>query len=112
MTSRIFTRIAAFSLFTAAVAFVALEPPSRFWLGKSDTKSKTNKSSQMRAQFLRNKLALPGAERDGGPTAAAEQEYANRAYPAKYVPLSVTLTRERPSRRPKHVGIAISVCGS
>ena len=44
-----------------------------------------------RAQWLKNKLALPGAEREGGPTAAAEEEYANRAYPAAYVPFKLTL---------------------
>jgi hypothetical protein len=37
--------------------------------------------------------ASPGAEKDAGPsaTAAAEQDYANRAYPAAYVPFSATL---------------------
>jgi hypothetical protein len=35
--------------------------------------------------------ASPGLEKEGGPTAAAEQDYANRAYPAAYVPFSTTL---------------------
>src|SRR5207302_5938674 len=34
---------------------------------------------------------MPGPERDAGPTAAAEEAYANRAYPAAYIPLSATL---------------------
>ncbi len=38
------------------------------------------------------KLALPGPEREGGPTAAADEEYANRAYPAAYVPFELTRT--------------------
>src|SRR6266480_4470294 len=74
----------------AAMAFVAVKPSGPLW-AKSDNKNAINRFSQNRAQFLRNKLALPGAEREGGPTAAAEQAYANHAYPAAYVPLAATL---------------------
>ena len=33
---------------------------------------------------------MPGPEREGGPMAAAEEEYAKRAYPAVYVPFELT----------------------
>ena len=75
----------------AAMAFVAVKPSGPQWV-KSDNKDAINKFSQNRAQFFRNKLALPGAEREGGPTAAAEQAYANRAYPAAYVPFAATVS--------------------
>ena len=55
----------------AAMAFVAVKPSGPLW-AKSDNKGAINKLEQARAQFLRNKLALPGPEREGGPTAAAE----------------------------------------
>src|SRR5437667_9434157 len=57
-----------------------------------------DKFGQSRAAWLRNKLAWPGAEREGGPTAAAEQAYANRAYPAAYVPVAATLNARRAFR--------------
>ena len=50
---------------------------------------------QDRAQFLRNKLALPGAEREGGPTAAAEAAYAIRAAGGAYVPFALTRNAHR-----------------
>src|SRR5947199_2828829 len=78
----------------AAMAFVAVNPSGPFW-AKSDNKNVIDKFGQSRAAWLRNKLALPGAEREGGPTAAAEQAYANRAYPAAYVPLAATLNARR-----------------
>jgi len=76
------------------MAFVAVNPSGPFW-AKSDNKNAIDKFGQSRAAWLRNKLALPGAEREGGPTAAAEQAYANRAYPAAYVPLAATLNARR-----------------
>ncbi len=75
----------------AAMAFIAVQPSSSFPWRKSDAKNAINKFSQNRAALFRNKLAMPGPEREGGPTAAAEQAYANRAYPAAYVPLAATL---------------------
>src|SRR5947208_15825131 len=74
----------------AAMAFVAAKPSGPL-LGKSDNKDAANKFSQNRAALFRNKLTIPGPEREGGPTAAAEQAYANRAYPAAYVPVAATL---------------------
>src|SRR5438874_1085744 len=75
---------------SAAIAFVAVKPSGPLLLGKVDNKSAINKFREARAQFLRNKLALPGPERERGPMAAAEEEYANRAYPAAYVPFELT----------------------
>src|SRR5438477_7239822 len=75
----------------AALAFVAVNPSGPLLLGKSDNKAAINKLTQNRVALFRNKLAMPGPERDAGPTAAAEEAYANRAYPAAYVPLSATL---------------------
>jgi hypothetical protein len=74
----------------AAMAFVAVKPSGPLLLGKSDNKNAINKFRQNRAALFRNKLAIPGPEREGGPTAAAEEEYAKRAYPAAYVPFEFT----------------------
>ena len=71
------------------MAFVAVKPSGPLW-AKSDSKNAINKFSQNRAALLRNKLAVPGPEQDAGPTAAAEEDYANRAYPAAYVPFQLT----------------------
>ena len=73
----------------AAMAFVAVKPSS-LSLAKSDSKSAINKFNQSRAQLFRNKMAMPGPEQDGGPTAAAEEDYANRAGSAPYVPFELT----------------------
>lgn len=78
----------------AAMAFVAVKPSGPLWV-KSDKKDAINKFNQNRAQLFRNKLAMPGPEQDGGPTAAAEEAYANRAYPAPYVPFALTRNAHR-----------------
>src|SRR5437879_4541358 len=63
-----------------AMAFVAVNPSGPLLVGKSDGKNQAiGKAEQDRNQWLRNKLALPGLEREGGPTAAAEEAYAIRA---------------------------------
>src|SRR6266566_3906618 len=59
----------------AAMAFVAVKPSSPL-LSKSDSKL-----NQHRIQLFKNKIAMPGPEREGGPTAGAQEAYANRAYP-------------------------------
>ena len=75
-----------------AMAFVAVKNPSPSLAGKSlDRQQALLKLEQDRIQWLKNKLAAPGAEREGGPFAAAEQDYANRAFPAAYVPFKLTL---------------------
>jgi hypothetical protein len=78
----------------AAMALVAVKPSGPLW-AKSDNKNAINRLSQARAQFLRNKLALPGPEREGGPTAAAEQAYEIRAAGGAYVPFTLTRNAQR-----------------
>ena len=78
----------------AAMAFVAVQPSGPSW-AKSDSKGAINKFNQNRAQLFRNKLAMPGPEREGGPTAGAQEAYANRAYPASYVPFALTRNAHR-----------------
>jgi len=55
----------------AAMALVAVKPSGPLW-AKSESKNAVNKLNQDRVQLFRNKLAMPGPERDAGPTAAAE----------------------------------------
>src|SRR5205823_13038722 len=45
-----------------------------------------------RTQLYLYTLALPGTAREGGPSAAAKQANANRAYPAAYVPFAATIS--------------------
>jgi len=86
---RIATVITLMSV-AAAMAFVAAKPSGRSLWAKSNNKTAINKFAQDRTGLFRNKLALPGPEREGGPTAAADEEYAKRAYPAAYVPFELT----------------------
>jgi hypothetical protein len=78
----------------AAMALVAVKPSGTLW-PKSDKQNAVNKFSQNRAALFRNKLAIPGPEREGGPMAAAEEDYANRAGPAPYVPFELTRRAQR-----------------
>jgi hypothetical protein len=78
----------------AAMAFVAVKPSGPLW-ANSNNKNEINKLKQARAQFLQNKLALPGPEREGGPTAAAEQAYAIRAGGGGYVPFTLTRNAQK-----------------
>ncbi len=79
----------------AAMTFVSTAPPTLRVAGKSavdeEAFSKFNKFRQDPDQLLGSRLGLPGIERDGGPVLAAEQDYANRAYPATDIPISATL---------------------
>jgi hypothetical protein len=76
----------------AAMAFVAVKPPSPSLVVKSDSKNQAvAKFRQDRDEMLGNKRALPGLERDGSPFLAAEEDYAKRAYPATDIPFSATL---------------------
>src|SRR5439155_14575969 len=79
----------------AAMAFVAAKPSGRSLWAKSNNKTAINKFAQDRTGLFRNKIAMPGPERERGPMAAAEEEYANRAYPAAYVPFELTRTAQR-----------------
>lgn len=78
----------------AAMAFVAVKPSGPLWV-KSENKGAIDKFRQNRTALFRNKLAIPGPEREGGPTAAAEQDYVNRAGPAAYVPFELTRRAQR-----------------
>src|SRR6516162_9009243 len=85
-----FASAGAVLLAAAGMAFVAVKPSGPFLLGKSEKKPDVDKLMQLRAQYLRNKLALPGAEREGGPTAVAEEAYSIRAAGGAYVPFTLT----------------------
>jgi hypothetical protein len=78
----------------AAMAFVAVKPSGPLW-AKSDNKSAIDKFAQGRAALFRNKLAIPGPEQEGGPTAAAEAAYAIRAAGGAYVPFTLTRNAQR-----------------
>jgi hypothetical protein len=41
-----------------------------------------------------NKFALPGPQRERDPLSAADEAYAIRAYPAKHIPLQLTLNAQ------------------
>src|SRR5437868_8300656 len=75
----------------AAMAFVSIAPPSLPVAGKStldeDAFGRFGKFRQDRDQLR----ASPGVERDGTPRLAAEEDFANRAYPATDIPFSATL---------------------
>src|SRR5438445_12651291 len=75
----------------AAMTFVSTAPPTLLVAGKSavdeEEFSKFGKFRQDPDQVR----GLPGVERDGTPLLAAEQDYANRAYPATEIPFSATL---------------------
>src|SRR5438094_4893634 len=80
----------------AAMAFVAAKPSSPILLGKSGkTHQAINKFRQDRDQIGGNRRALPGPETDRGPMAAAEEAYANRAYPASDVPFKLTVDAQK-----------------
>ncbi len=87
--------IAGTLLFAAvATAFVAVNPYSPF-IAKPEGKNVASKFKQNRVQLFRNKIAMPGPEREGGPTAGAQEAYATRAYPAAYVPFTLTRNAHR-----------------
>src|SRR6266567_6924230 len=80
----------------AAMAFVAAKPSSPILLGKSGkTHQAINKFRPDRDQIGGNRRALPGPETDRGPMAAAEEAYANRAYPASDVPFKLTVDAQK-----------------
>src|SRR5947207_12476089 len=80
----------------AAMAFVTAKPSSPILLGKSGkTQQAINKLRKDRDQIGGNRRALPGPETDRGPMAAAEEAYANRAYPASDVPFKLTVDAQK-----------------
>src|SRR5258707_14002331 len=100
-TPRWFTRTRFFSLAriasastlltaAAAMAFVAIKPPSPTLASSQDRLRVTSKFRGDRDAAGGNKRTLPG-DHDGGPLLAAMEDYAHRAYPAKDVPMQATL---------------------
>ena len=86
--------IAGTLLFAAvAMAFVAVNPYSPFIGETRQAKTLLSKFKQNRVQLFRNKIAMPGPEREGGPTAEAQEAYATRAYPASLCPIYVDAQR-------------------
>ncbi len=71
-----------------AMALVATSPLGRSFLANSSSKHVIDKFRQDHDQVAGNSRTLPG--RDGGPLAAAEEDYAHRAYPAADVPMTAT----------------------
>ncbi len=81
----------------AAVAFVAVNRSSPSSVAKSDAKARTvRKLGRDDAEKLKkNMMAMPGREREGGPMAATEEDYANRAFPAAYIPFQLTTNAQK-----------------
>jgi hypothetical protein len=79
-------------LFAAlAMAFVAIKPPTPTLTSSQDPHRAISKFRGDRDQLGKNKLTLPGVDRDLGPMLAAMEDYAHRAYPAKDIPMQATL---------------------
>jgi hypothetical protein len=77
----------------AAMALVAVKPSGPLF--SANNKNAVDKFSQNRTALFRNKLAIPGPERESGPMVAAEEDYVNRAGPAPYVPFELTRKAQR-----------------
>jgi hypothetical protein len=73
----------------AAMAFVAVRPPDPFLLAKAENKGGIDKLRQNHAELFRSKMMVPGPEREGGPTSAADEDYAKRAFPATDIPFAL-----------------------
>ena len=74
----------------AAMAVVAVKPPSISGTASARVRN-LEKFRQDRDEMFGHKAVLPGPTTDHGPTAAAEEEYAKRAYPGTDIPFSATL---------------------
>jgi hypothetical protein len=80
----------------AAMAFIAANPSSPFLSGKSGSANRAvNKFGQGRDQIGGNRRAMPGPETDRGPIAAAEENYAHRAYPYSDIPFKLTANAQK-----------------
>src|SRR5205809_8006078 len=80
----------------ATMAFVAAKPSGPFLFGKSaNTHQAINKFRQDRDQIGGNRRAMPGRATDRGPVAAAEENYAHRAYPASDIPFKLTVNAQK-----------------
>jgi hypothetical protein len=72
------------------MTFVSLDPYGPLMTTKSKSRPMMGKLRQDPDAMLGNRRALPGPEKDGVPTAFAEEQYLQRAYPAPYVPSQLT----------------------
>ena len=122
-TPRWFTPIRFFSLAriasastlltaAAAMAFVAIKPPSPTLASSQDRLRKLSKFRGDRDELAGNKRTLPGIDRDGGPFLAAMEDYAHRAYPAKDVPMQATLNAITSFKHVKAMSVKAMSMGS
>ncbi len=93
----------------AALAVVTMNRSGPSPVGKSGGKTRAvNKVSREDAEKFRNKMMMPGPEREGGPMAATEEDYANRAFPAAYIPFNLTSSAQnawgKAKKNKKNVG--------
>jgi hypothetical protein len=91
---RVLTAITLVSA-ASAMTFVALKPYGPFIQAKSLARPAFDKFRHDPDAMRGNRQTLPGPERDGIPTAAAEEEYAQRAFPAPYVPFQLTANAQK-----------------
>jgi len=85
-----FTIVGTLLSAAVAIAFVATKAPSPRLASSQDRLRATNKFRVDRDTPGGNRRTLPG-KAEGGPLSAAMEDYANRAYPAKDVPMAATL---------------------
>jgi hypothetical protein len=85
-SNRLIVSVAA--LLVVAVAAVGLVTTKR--LRNRPQKKAQAVSAEDRAGLYGSKLTIPGPSLESGPTAAAEEDYANRSGPAAYVPFDLT----------------------
>jgi hypothetical protein len=96
------------SLVIAAVAlgFTAVKISSPPLVGRADIKAPfPNKFRKDFDKMLSNKIAMPGPSIDRGPTAAAEEAYAIRAYPFTDIPFFATLNAQAAFNTVKSRGV-------
>src|SRR5438045_7906119 len=78
-----------------------VRPSGPLSCAKADNTATSDKARQNRAPLCRNKLALPGPQQEGGPMAAAEENYSNRAAGRAYVPFQLTSNAQQAWKRIK-----------
>src|SRR5690242_12894670 len=76
-----------------AMAFVAVKPPTKLATVSTPVRN-LEKFRQDRDEMYGHKAMLAGPMTEHGPTAAAEEEYAKRAYPGTDIPFSATLNAQ------------------
>jgi len=94
-------------LFAAAgMAFVATKSSDPLVANKSDQQRlRFNKFRQDPDKLMGNKVLSPGPGTERGPAAAAEEEYAKRAYPGTDIPFPATVNAQAAFNRAKGRGV-------